>query len=388
MMNKVDIEILINRKSDFELIEQAIISNKIQIPIFIVEYESHYRVEFTSDYEEWKLDSSILNCFSDYEFTDNLEKGRKEIRLQTSRCQSPFSTDNWGRPIEDPVNETKYLIKKSTSKQVRFNPKVKVLFEDENKYYFVNIIDGIKKKLSNFLIGILIAVFTWGCKPDEPKLNNPLNGRTTAVFNPNKSYGTVTDIDGNIYKTIKIGDQLWIAENLRVTHYQNGNEIPNIKDSTQWANQTEGAYCNYNNIETLDTLATFGRLYNWYTTQDIRGLAPKGWRVANSVDWITIIDYLGGDTIAFKHLKESGTKHWNGPNNVDNSCGFTALPFGERYLKSNPLGVDLYAAFWTSSLYSETTAPFLFLTTWNDNLVYKGFNFKVNGYAIRCIKEQ
>jgi len=145
MMNEVDIEILINRKPDIKLIEQAIISNKIQIPVFIIEYESHYRIEFTSYYEEWELDSSILKCFPDYEFIDNLEKGRKEIRLQISRCQSPFSTDNWGRPIEDPVNEIKYLIKKSTSKPERFNPKVKVLFEDENKYYFVNIIDGINK---------------------------------------------------------------------------------------------------------------------------------------------------------------------------------------------------------------------------------------------------
>jgi len=244
------------------------------------------------------------------------------------------------------------------------------------------------KRFTFYLIGILIAVFTWGCKPDEPKLNNPLNGRTTAVFNPNKSYGTVTDIDENIYKTIKIGDQLWMAENMRVTHYQNGNEIPNIKDSTQWANQTEGAYCNYNNTENLDTIATFGRLYNWYTTQDTRGLAPKGWRVANSVDWLILIEFLGGDTIASKHLKESGTLHWSGPNNADNSSGFTALPGGWRY-KNEIFGyIELYSDMWTSSLYSETTAPFLFLTTWNDNLVYKGFNFKVNGYSIRCIKEQ
>ncbi len=144
-MNEVDIEISINRKSDLELIEQTIISNKLHIPVLIIEYESHYRIEFTSEYEEWELDSAILECFPDYEFTDNLEKGRKEIRLQISRCQSPFSTDNWGRPIEDPVNEIKYLIKKSTSKPERFNPKIKVLFEDEKKYYFVNIVDGINK---------------------------------------------------------------------------------------------------------------------------------------------------------------------------------------------------------------------------------------------------
>lgn len=246
----------------------------------------------------------------------------------------------------------------------------------------------MKKEILNYSIGLLITVFIFSCKPDDPiGPNNPLNGRTTAVFNPDKSYGTITDVDGNIYKTIKIGDQIWMAENLRVTHYQNGDEIPNVKDSTQWAEQIEGAYCNYNNTENLDTIATFGRLYNWYTTQDIRGLAPEGWRVANSVDWLILIEYLGGDTIASKHLKEAGTLHWDGPNNADNSSGFTALPSGRRYKTQFYSGFELYSVFWTSSLYSETSAPFLYLTTWNDNLVYKGFNFKINGYAIRCIKE-
>lgn len=247
----------------------------------------------------------------------------------------------------------------------------------------------MKKVLSNYSIVVLIAVLFFGCRPEDPiKPYNPTNGLTTAVFNPNKSYGTVTDIDANTYKTIKIGDQIWMAENLRVTHYSNGDEIPNIKDSTLWASQIEGAYCNYNNTEDLDTIATFGRLYNWYTTQDIRGLAPKGWRVANSVDWLILIDYLGGDTIASKHLKEEGTLHWDGPNNADNSSGFTALPGSWRYYRYYPIQFGLYGSFWTSSLYSDISAPFLYLTTWNDNLVYKGFNYKVNGYSIRCIKEQ
>jgi len=246
----------------------------------------------------------------------------------------------------------------------------------------------MRNKLLNHSIGILMAIFIFGCKPDSPiGPDNPLNGRTTAVFNPDKSYGTVTDVDGNIYKTIKIGEQIWMAENLRVTHYRNGDEIPNIKDSTLWASQIQGAYCNYNNTEDLDTIATFGRLYNWYTTQDTRGLAPEGWRVANSVDWLILIEYLGGDTIASKHLKEAGTTHWDGPNNADNSSGFTAIPGGWRYRNKNFEKITYYSDYWTSSLYSEVSAPFLFLFTWNDNLVYKGYNYKVNGYSIRCIKE-
>ncbi|MBN2638036.1 MAG: fibrobacter succinogenes major paralogous domain-containing protein [Bacteroidales bacterium] len=247
---------------------------------------------------------------------------------------------------------------------------------------------NMKKEISIFIFSLLLTTFLAGCKPDQPvQPYNPLNGRTTAVFNPSKSYGTVTDVDGNVYKTIKIGDQVWMAENLRVTHYRNGDTIPSVKDTTSWANQTEGAYCNYNNTEDPDTIATYGRLYNWYATQDTRNIAPEGWRVANAVDWQILINYLGGDTIASKHLKEAGTLHWHGPNDGDNSSGFTALPGGRRYRTYPFSGFELYADFWTSSLYSETSAPFLYLTAWHDNLVYKGFNYKINGYSIRCIKE-
>jgi uncharacterized protein (TIGR02145 family) len=178
-----------------------------------------------------------------------------------------------------------------------------------------------------------------------------------------------------------------MAENLRVTHYRNGDEIPNIKDTTQWAIQTQGAYCNYNNTEDLDTIATYGRLYNWYATQDSRNIAPVDWRVANYADWGTLIDYLGGGTIASKHLEEAGTLHWLSPNNADNSSGFTALPGSWGLCRYYPIQFGLYGAFWTSSLYSDISAPFLFLTNWNDNNVYTGINYKVNGYSIRCIKE-
>ena len=246
----------------------------------------------------------------------------------------------------------------------------------------------MKKVFREYSIAILLLVFIIGCRKPEPILpDNPLNGKTTAVFNSSKNYGSVTDFDGNTYKTIKIGDQTWMAENLRVTHYRNGAAIPNIKDTTQWANQTEGVWCNYNNTEDLTAIATYGRLYNWFATQDTRNIAPSGWRVADVIDWEILIENLGGDTIASKHLKETGILHWDGPNNADNSSGFTALPGGRKYRNKNFKDITYYSDYWTSSLFSDVSAPFLFLFTWNDDLVYKGMNYKVNGYSIRCIKE-
>lgn len=251
-----------------------------------------------------------------------------------------------------------------------------------------NIALIIKKQPSyHFILIIFLLINIIACEPDEPAIpNNPLNGRTTAVFNPDKNYGTMSDIDGNIYKTIVIGDQTWMAENLRVTHYRNGIKIPNITDNEEWAALTIGAFCNYNNTKDLDTIATYGRLYNWYAVADAQQLAPKGWRVPNIADWLELIEYLGGDTIASKHLKEVGTYHWEDAYESDNSSGFTAVPSGSRYLSEDYSYIGTYNLLWTSSEYNESSAGFLYLYR-NNSIVYKGVNYKKNGYSIRLIKE-
>jgi len=145
-MIEIEITILINQKSDVDLVKEKIIDAKFQFPIYLFKYESHYKLTFTSDYEEWELDKAILDSFPDYEFTSDLEKGRKEIRLQISRCQSELSTDGWGRPIENPMNETKYLVRKSKNQLEISNPVVKVLFENDERDYYINIVKGIDKK--------------------------------------------------------------------------------------------------------------------------------------------------------------------------------------------------------------------------------------------------
>ncbi len=144
-MIETEITILINRKSDIDLVKEKIINAKIQFPIYLFEFESHYKLTFKSDYEEWELDKVILDSFPDYEFTSDLEKGRKEIRLQISRYQSELSTNDWGRPIENPLNETKYLIRESKNQVERFNPVVKVLFDNNERDYYINIVKGVDR---------------------------------------------------------------------------------------------------------------------------------------------------------------------------------------------------------------------------------------------------
>lgn len=147
-MNETEITILINRKSDLDLIKQKIIDSNIQFPVYILEFENHYRISFTSDPGEWELETAILSCFPQYEFIGHPGTGRKEIRLELSRYESEFATDGWGGRNENPVNETKYLIKKTikNDKPVRFSQKITVLFDDQEFFYQTNIIDGINKR--------------------------------------------------------------------------------------------------------------------------------------------------------------------------------------------------------------------------------------------------
>jgi len=159
--------------------------------------------------------------------------------------------------------------------------------------------------------------------------------------------GFASDIDGNIYKTVKIGNQVWMAENLKVTHYRNGDGILNTADAGQWISLSIGGYCNYNNEENNST--AYGRLYNQESVNDSRNLAFEGWHVPSEEEWQTLIDYLGGINIAGGKMKESGTTHWNSPNTgATNESGFTALPGGLRNRDGSFSDLGTNAVFWSS----------------------------------------
>ena len=137
------------------------------------------------------------------------------------------------------------------------------------------------------------------------------------------AFSTVTDIDGNVYETVVIGDQLWMAENLKVTHYNNGEDIPtglNSESTGDWPNTIEGAYAIY--YDEQSNLEIYGNLYNWYAIDDERGVCPDGWHVPSDEEWTILMDYLGGALIA--GLKMKDVLNWDGTN----ESGFTALPSG------------------------------------------------------------
>jgi uncharacterized protein (TIGR02145 family) len=148
-------------------------------------------------------------------------------------------------------------------------------------------------------------------------------------FNTSLTYGTITDIDANSYKTIPIGIQVWMAENLKTSKLNDGTAIPSVTDDAQWTNLLAPAYCWFDNNDTLYK-NIYGAYYNWFTVSTGK-LCPVGWHVPSDDEWQLLVDYFGGSNIAGSKIKEAGTNNWVFSNNdATNSSGFTALPGGMR----------------------------------------------------------
>ncbi len=193
----------------------------------------------------------------------------------------------------------------------------------------------------------LMANTTYYVRAYVTDTNNLTGYGNEVTFITQQGCGTVIDIEGHIYQTIQIGNQCWMAENLQVRKYSNGDDISNITDGSEWSNSTIGAYCDYDND--IGYVNTYGRLYNWYAVDDSRGLAPNGWHIPTAEDWATLISFLDGN--AGSKVKETGTIHWTCANtDATNESGFNALPGGWRHDNNgsyNDLGNK--ALFWSST---------------------------------------
>ncbi len=219
--------------------------------------------------------------------------------------------------------------------------------------------------------------------------NNSSNDIAPIVFNSSLTYGTMTDQSGNTYKTITIGTQTWMAENLRTTKYRNGDPIPNVTDATAWAGLSTGAYCDINNESGNSKI--YGRLYNYYTILDSRNIAPAGWHVATKAEWNTLVNKYQGWVYAGDQLKEKGITHWVTPNSeATNESGFTALPSCNRDVNGTwqAAGIIGYDGTWWCNT-GETTTP----VEWGMDNVSSDIvsstlgTYKRDGNSIRCVKD-
>jgi uncharacterized protein (TIGR02145 family) len=197
---------------------------------------------------------------------------------------------------------------------------------------------------------------------------------------PAEDQTTVTDLDGNVYNIVKIGDQEWLDRNLAVTRYRNGDAIINGLTAAG----DEGGWMDYNNDPSLG--AVYGKLYNSQAVHDQRGLAPEGWHVASQAEWLEMITFLGGFDVAGGKIKETGTEHWDSPNaGATDEYGFRALPGGYGGASSSYLG--RYAGFWTSTrVESSPDQTFLFWLYADNSTVDDDSSFPM-GLSVRCVRD-
>jgi uncharacterized protein (TIGR02145 family) len=220
----------------------------------------------------------------------------------------------------------------------------------------------------------------------------------------NKQSVKTVDVDSIIFykptpivpitATVTIGTQVWTTKNLDVATYRDGTVIPQVTDPTQWKTLKTGAWCyNANNVANG---TIYGKLYNWYAVAGIhdtdpstpnKTLAPVGYHIPTDVEWFTLTNFLGGDIVAGRKMKATGTTLWQSPNaDATNSSGFTGLPGGDRYLDGTWSLRGYYGFWWSASEY-DTPSPY----AWTRDLYYehgvanRNYYHKMHGFSVRCL---
>lgn len=188
---------------------------------------------------------------------------------------------------------------------------------------------------------------------------------------------TVKDIDGNTYNTVQIGRQCWTKENLKVSKYNDGSTIPNVKDDKLWSQLSTASWSNYNNDPANDV---YGKFYNWYAVDDARELCPTGWHVPTDIEWTTLVDYLGGESVAGGKMRLKGT----------NESGFTALEGGYRTNDGVFTNLTRDAFFWSATANGDNNAltRVLYDISYGNGITRTDYRtLKSYGFSVRCLKD-
>jgi len=237
-------------------------------------------------------------------------------------------------------------------------------------------------------------------KNDGTNMRSAVTEIDSVIF---QETGTVTDIDGNTYKTVKIGTQWWMAENLKVTSYRDGTPIPNVMNFSQWKVLTTDAYCYYE-YDSISYKETYGALYNWYAVNgDTNGngikdieIAPDGWHIPTDEEWKELEMFLGMSQSVLDNEGWRGTDEgqklksmsgWDSDGDGIDEVGFAAFPGG------NCNGADGYFNLMGTNTFFWTTSEYTTYYAWCRNLRYEFDNIermmhhKKNGFSVRCVKD-
>ena len=194
----------------------------------------------------------------------------------------------------------------------------------------------------------------------------------------------LVDYDGNSYSTVKIGNQTWMAENLRTTSYRNGNPITNITNPNEWdGNFSLGAWAHYNNDSQNEN--PYGKLYNGYAISG--NVCPVGWHVPTDAEWTELSDFLGGENVAGWKMKSIGTEYWQSPNtDATNESGFSGLPGGNRNINGTFGSIGEGGWWWSSTEYFNDYLYYRTVASWSGQ-IGGSHAYKKDGYSVRCLRD-
>lgn len=304
-------------------------------------------------------------------------------------------------------------------------------FDNEIKSNYITVTSEVSSPVAAFTGNPTSGALPLVVNFTDQSTNNPTSwqwnfgdGNTSALQNPNHTYNevgtysvqltvtsnsgsdtkimndyisviiigpeTVSDVDGNIYQIREIGQQSWLTDNLKVTHYRNGDEIPNITGDTPWSGLSTGAYCWYSND--ISWKDSYGALYNWFAVVDSRELCPAGWHIPSNSEWITLTNHLLGTNVAGGKMKMTRTEpnahpRWDSPNTgATNESGFSGLPGGHRDSYGTSSQIGRYGDFWSSTTESPANA-YVRTLSYSTGGVGEGSYDKNDGYSVRCVKD-
>jgi uncharacterized protein (TIGR02145 family) len=222
------------------------------------------------------------------------------------------------------------------------------------------------------------SIFILQDKIEHLKLSLEDNNKTHTISSQ------VTDINGKNYRTVIIGSQTWMSENLDVDKFRNGDPIPEAKTDEEWEQAGKNkmpAWCYYDN-DPKNGLK-YGKLYNWYAVNDLRGLAPKGWHIPSDAEWQILENYLGEESAGNKIKSTSG---WDNNGNGTNSSGFKGLPGGFRHSHGDFYRLGIEGCWYSSSLGYKGNPDSLYIWN-NEDFFARDSQFGDLGNSVRCLKD-
>jgi len=241
----------------------------------------------------------------------------------------------------------------------------------------------------NFIVYVLL-----GCKKTNDSENPVLNScppnncslldkdsLALMYLNSTLTYDCIMDIDSNEYATIKIGNQVWMAENLRTTRFDNGDSISNVKEFQEWERLKTPAWSHFRN-DSLNEIP-HGKLYNWFVVDSTRNICPCGWKIPSYNDFLILTEFLGSQ-VSKRIRSEIG---WQGNYNGTNESGFSALPSGRRRGDGIFVSSNITVLYMTTE-FRENWGPYGWrVVEWTDSF-YPELSEYRGGFSIRCIKKE